>query len=207
MHILPEKKYTGEAIRALPFLNTVLPDLSVLFQDLRLAVFFHERRDLVHQTVREGIVRHDRRNTDHDDLMGILFARLRGGDMELILNPGENAPDDHSLFFQAVNPGGVQPERHNCDLHRFLFYIKLMAFWADSTSLLSSRFRTDTGRCVRRLQDTEHHPLFTERCPDLFPCIPFSIEFHEPVQRSVRDTEQLDESGAKDIVPLFPVPG
>ena len=49
--------------------------------------------------------------------------------------------------------------------------------------------------------------LFPERCHDLFSRIPFSVQFHEPVQWSVRNADQLKQSRTKDVVSLFPIPG
>ena len=97
---------------------TVLSDLPRLLQNLRLRGRFDERGQLVHQAVRHGAVRHDGRNADGDDLVGVLLLDLGGGNVKAILQLGDQALYDHSLLLQAVRPGGVQPKAHRGDHHR-----------------------------------------------------------------------------------------
>ena len=89
----------------------------MLLQNLCLGVLFHKGRYLIHQTVRHGVMRHDSRHTDHDDLVDILLINLRRRYMELVLQLRHDALSDHSLFIQAVHPRRMQPESHCCDSH------------------------------------------------------------------------------------------
>ena len=49
--------------------------------------------------VRYGVMRHDCRRTDHNDLMCILFVYFRSGNMKMILQLGNNAFYYHRAMF------------------------------------------------------------------------------------------------------------
>ena len=70
--------------------------------------------------VRYGVMRHDCRRTDHNDLMCILFVYFRSGNMKMILQLGNNAFYYHPFFFQTVNPWRMQSECHCCNNHSCL---------------------------------------------------------------------------------------
>ena len=52
--------------------------------------------------VRYGVMRHDCRRTDHNDLMCILFVYFRSGNMKMILQLGNNRIPCFLLFCSST---------------------------------------------------------------------------------------------------------
>ena len=59
----------------------------------------------------------DRRDTNDDNLMRVLLINFSCRYMESVLQPGNDAFYDHSLFLEAVHPRGMEPKCHYCNSH------------------------------------------------------------------------------------------
>ena len=79
--------------------------------------FFEEMGHFGCQAVGHGVVGDDGSSSDHDELMCILLVCFCGGNVEAVLKLCDEAFYDHPLFFQAVDPGGVESEGQGEDLH------------------------------------------------------------------------------------------
>ena len=68
-----------------PFKARNLPYFPCLFQNLRFTILFHKSAYLVHQLIRQSIVRDDNGHTDDDDPVSILFVDFCSCSMKTIL--------------------------------------------------------------------------------------------------------------------------
>ena len=95
------------------------PEFPLFVDDLRLCDFLNKLGNLFHKALCGYIVRDYGGNAYHDDLVGVLLIDFCSRYMKLVLQLCNEALDDHSLFFEAVYPGGVQPKCQYCNVHSF----------------------------------------------------------------------------------------